>query len=218
MKRLVALLFLLAPAALCFGRHRSYLRQEPSFCEDIYTIEGVDENGDPELTAYYQVESYQDSVFLVVRQRELDQLAAYLDALHKKLLEWKRIANDNGIDRINREMPVTFPGLRVRWTTDEKTKYGWIMRHHTHDSDGPVQFNPSFTIEGVGICYVILEIAATENGMEYSNSLVLYDHDIRRIRRWADRNRLMRAHRKAQPKYTRDDLDRLFTHVLTTRY
>lgn len=211
MKRAVTTIILLLAAAVCFGQ-RVYLHRAAMSCEDIYAEETVDDNGDPVLTFYFQIGTYRDSVFLVVRQDELTEFSAYISELQQKREEWIQIARANRIkEGFSRKMPVRSTWKKVRWTTEERDKYDWGTRHETHDSAGECSLYPYFRFmppDG----RIDFHLYAREEGAEkaYNNDHVfLFNSGLNHLRRWANENRLIRAYRKNRPM-SASEIDRLF--------
>lgn len=210
MKRAVTTTILLLAAAICFGQ-RVYLHRMIDFSEDIYAEETVDDSGKPFLTFYFQVETFRDSVFFVVRQNELEEFSAYITELQQKCEEWDRAAKANRIpDGFSREMPVRSTWKNVRWTTEEPYGYTWGTHHETHDSTGECSLVPRFLVLQTMSC-VSLDLYAREEGAEktFNNTIDILNSDFNHLRRWANENKLIRAYRKNRPM-SQNEPDRIF--------
>lgn len=101
-----------------------------SYVSKTFSIEAVEKNNKIEVV-YIGIptdlgsRTYSRSAYIVVKGKDLELFKTALELARDKFSEWKKVAKENNVTEIDKEMGINFPKVTVGWLYGRKWWYSF---------------------------------------------------------------------------------------------
>ena len=115
MKKILILFAVVVIATISLKAEQLVGSYENSYFKENYSIEAAEKNG--KLSNVYIQVSAKDSkkAFLSVDAKNLESFKVSLANLKQKYVEWVKVAEENNVTEMNKEMGISFPTVTIAW-------------------------------------------------------------------------------------------------------
>lgn len=131
-------------------------------------IEASKPNSNGEFTYYIQVigERITDEVFISIESKYLPEFIANLYLLKNKFNEWSKIAKENNITEMNKEMPFTIKNIDIAWYSSK----WWFSFGHS--------LTPVFKIldDGRYVVTIVKKVTSSSNQYITKKFYIVFDN------------------------------------------
>lgn len=101
-----------------------------SYVSKTFSIEAVEKNNKIEevyigIPTDLGSRTYSRSAYIVVKGKDLELFKTALELARDKFSEWKKVAKENNVTEIDKEMGINFPKVTVAWLYGRKWRFSF---------------------------------------------------------------------------------------------